>query len=287
VDKSLKSARFAFAQFNRYKELPNKFSMECEILSYNTHGLPWSRDTSKEIVGWIKETLPHIICLQEVFRFPTRSFYKEQLERIGYSVSLPNDTDVTLLPSGLLIAVLEKEYTILSECFCCFQDYHNVEWFANKGFHTVKLRHKSGRFISIGNTHTQSNTEISWWFGSMASDIRKKQFTQMLKFFSYTTDPVLISGDMNCEESPHSHIRFLNLSPIHKKHTFPSTGEDLDHVAWIPLQWAEPGCHHCDVNKLGPIMKSCIVEQKPWSDHSPLVAKIWIPDRKIRPESYL
>lgn len=264
--------------------------MECEILSYNTHGLPWSRDTSKEISGWIKQTLTPIVCLQEVFCYSTRMYYKEQLERSGYKVSIPNDTNVTLLPSGLLIAVLEREYTILSECFCCFQEYHNVEWFANKGFHTVKLLHKSGQRISIGNTHTQSNTEISWWFGSKASDIRKQQFTQMLKFFSYTKDPVLIVGDMNCEQSPHSHLRFLQYAdsdPLHKKHTFPSTGEDLDHIAWIPLQWAKPGCHYCDINKLGPIMTSCIVEHKPWSDHSPLVAKIRIPHHTILPESYL
>ena len=264
--------------------------MNCVIMSYNIHGLPWSRDTSKYIVQWIKEQYPKILCLQEIFCFSTRQYFKEQLERIGYRVSLPNDTNVTILPSGLLIAVLESEFTILNECFCSFQDYHNVEWFANKGFHVVHLRHVSGRTLRIANTHTQSNTEISWWFGSKASDIRKKQFEQMLQYFSYTRDPVLIVGDMNCEESPHSHLRFLHpldRTPLQKKHTFYSTGEDLDHIAWIPLQWSKPGCHHCDINRLGPIMTSCQVFQKPWSDHAPVLANIRIPHCDITPTTYI
>ena len=264
--------------------------MDCEILSYNIHGLPWSRDTSKDIVQWIRETLPKIICLQEVFCISTRQYFKEQFERLGYKVSIPNDTQVTILPSGLIIAVLESEYTILNECFCCFQNYHNVELLANKGFHVVQIKHTSGRTIRIANTHTQSNTEISWWFGSSASNIRKKQFEQMLEYFSYTKDPVLIAGDMNCEESPHSHLRFLHLldrDPLQKKHTFYSTGEDLDHIGWIPLQWAKPGCHSCDINKLGPIMTSCTVFQKPWSDHAPLLAIVHIPNHIIIPASYV
>jgi len=264
--------------------------MDCEILSYNTHGLPWSRDTSKDIVGWIRTVLPKIICLQEVFCISARNYYKEQLERLGYKVSLPNDLNVTVLPSGLLIAVFESEFRILSECFCSFQDYHNVEWLANKGFHVVRIQHTSGRTLQIGNTHTQSNTEISWWFGSTASDIRKKQFAQMLRYFSFTRDPVLIAGDMNCEQSPHSHLRFLHpvgRDSLEKKHTFYSTGEDLDHVGWIPLQWSKRGCHYCDINKLGPRMTTCTVFQKPWSDHAPVLAKIYLPDRTILPESYI
>jgi endonuclease/exonuclease/phosphatase family metal-dependent hydrolase len=263
--------------------------MNCDILTYNTHGLPWSRDTSKDIVGWIRDTKPPIVCLQEVFCIASRLYYKEQLARIGYTVSLPNDLDITFLPSGLLIAALDSQYKILSECFCSFQDYHNVEWLSNKGFHVVRLRHSSGRTIRIANTHTQSNTEISWWFGSTASNIRKKQFEQMLKYFSFTKDPVLIAGDMNCEESPHSHLRFLHpldRGAMHTKHTFYSTGEDLDHIGWIPLQWAKPGCHHCDINRLGPQMTSCQVFQKPWSDHAPVLASIYIPDHVIVPESY-
>jgi endonuclease/exonuclease/phosphatase family metal-dependent hydrolase len=264
--------------------------MECEILSYNTHGLPWSRDSSKEIVGWLKTILPSIICLQEVFCSATRLFYKEQFERSGYRVSIPNDGNVAVLSSGLLIAVYERDYTILSECFCCFQDYHNVEIFANKGFHTVRLRNKLGKTLQIANTHTQSTTEISWLFGSSVDAIRKKQIAQMLRYYSYTTDPVLIAGDLNCEQSPHSHLRFLqplDSDPLHKKHTFYSTGEDLDHICWIPIQWAKPSCHHCDINRLGPSMTSCVVIEKPWSDHYPLLAKIKIPDSKIVPASYV
>jgi exonuclease III len=265
-------------------------AMKCEILSYNTHGLPWSRDTSKEIVEWLKTIKPGIICLQEVFCESTRLFYKEHLERSGYFVSIPNDTNITFLSSGLLIACLESKYKLVSECFCSFQDYHNVEMFANKGFHTVRLIDtKMNRPLIISNTHVQSNTEISWFFGTTASDYRKKQMTQILSFFSYATQPILLAGDMNCEYSPHSHLRFLRTSnDLHSsKHTFYETGEDLDHIGWIPLQWANLGCHYCDVNKLGPIMESCEVFQKPWSDHAPIRAIISIPDRKVVVSNFL
>jgi endonuclease/exonuclease/phosphatase family metal-dependent hydrolase len=263
--------------------------MDCVILSYNTHGLPWSRDTTDNIVEWLGTMRPPIICLQEVFSEKNRQVYKEKLTRYGYSVSVPNDTNVTVLSSGLLTAVLEREYTILSECFCSFQDYHNVECFANKGFHTVRLLHKpSQRTIQIGNTHMQSNTEVSWWFGNAASDYRKKQIQQMLGYFSFTRDPVLIAGDMNCDASPHPYLRFLHpLGDVQKKHTFYSTGEDLDHIAWIPIQWADDNCHYCNIHLLGPIMKSCELFQKPWSDHSPILAKIFVPKKTIVPTSYI
>lgn len=264
--------------------------MLCDIVTYNIHGLPWSRDTSSSIVKWLHSIQPGIICLQEVFCESTRGFFKQTLEQYGYYVSIPNDLGVTVLSSGLLIAVISNKYKIISECFCCFQDYHNVELLANKGFHTVRLVDlKTNRPLIIANTHTQSSTEISWWFGSSASDIRQKQFEQMLKFFSGNQQPVLIAGDMNCEYSPHPNLRFLKPvgSNNQKKHTFYSTGEDLDHIGWIPIQWAKSKCHYCDIHKLGPIMESCEVYQKPWSDHAPLRVTISIPNVTIVEKNYL
>ena len=264
--------------------------MLCDIITYNIHGLPWSRDTSSSIVKWLQSIQPGIICLQEVFCESTRFFYKTKLEKSGYYVSIPNDLGVTALSSGLLIAVLSSKYRVISECFCCFQNYHNVELLANKGFHTIRLIDLStNRPLVIANTHTQSNTEISWWFGSKASDIRREQFAQMLRFFSGNRQPVLIVGDMNCEYSPHPNIRFLTHSgnDVNKKHTFYSTGEDLDHIGWIPIQWAKPNCHYCNINKLGPIMESCEVYQKPWSDHAPVRASVFIPDSVIVENNYM
>ena len=261
--------------------------MECEILSYNTHGLPWSRNTTNEIVQWIKDIRPSIVCLQEVFCESNRQIYTKRLERSGYIVSIPNDTNVTMFSSGLLIAVLEHTYTIENECFCSFQDVHNIEIFANKGFHVVQLREKqSNRIIKIANTHTQSSTELTVSFETTVSDIRRKQIAQMLSYFSYSRYPVLVVGDMNCEHSPHPHLRFLQ-SQNTKKHTFYSTGEDLDHVGWIPIQWAEPNCSYCNIDRLGPRMISCEVFQKPWSDHAPVRSRVSIPNRTIVVGSYL
>jgi endonuclease/exonuclease/phosphatase family metal-dependent hydrolase len=197
-------------------------------------------------------------------------------------VLLPRDTGVSVLPSGLLVAVLDREYKVRSDCFCSYLDYHNVECLSNKGFYVVRLYHKaSKRALTIVNTHTQSDTEVSWWFGKKRiQDIRRKQIQQLLDFI---TDPVpaLVIGDLNCEHSPHPHLRFLSLhssAPLRKR-TFYSTGEDLDHIGWLPLQWTNPNCAFCDIERNGPRMESCQVLQKPWSDHAPVLATIYVPEK--------
>jgi endonuclease/exonuclease/phosphatase family metal-dependent hydrolase len=257
--------------------------MNCQILTYNVHGLPWSKQNSVPICAWIKETQPSIVCLQEVFTESARAYYKDQLEREGYRVCIPRDSGVTLLPSGLVTAVREKDFQVLSDCFCPYLHYHNVELFANKGFHALQLRClKTQRRCRIVNTHTQSDTEISWWWGTaVTTRIRRAQFQQILSYLHKCADPVLIAGDLNCEASPHPYVRFLK-PPVGvplRKSTFYSTGEDLDHIAWLPLQWAREGCHYCDVVQHGPQMESCVVYEKPWSDHAPIVANVRIPLR--------
>jgi endonuclease/exonuclease/phosphatase family metal-dependent hydrolase len=95
--------------------------------------------------------------------------------------------------------------------------------------------------------------------------------------------PILIVGDMNCEHSAHPHIRFLNpqASEVLQKRTFYSTGEDLDHIAWLPLQWTNPNCAFCDIERNGPRMVSCKILEKPWSDHAPVVATVYVPEKPI------
>jgi len=256
--------------------------MLCQILTYNTHGLPWSRDNSHPICDWIKTLKPEILCLQEVFLVQTREYYKEQLERYGYHVVIPHDQDTTFLGSGLLTAFLESDYTLRSQCFCSYQAYHNVECFANKGFLSTLLLHKaSHRYLRIINTHTQSNTEVSILFGNDIIDaIQKKQLQQIVDYIGKCTIPALIVGDLNCEQSPNPYVRFLKPQSTHtiRKSTFYSTGEDLDHIGWIPLQWARDGCGYCDISRYGPIIESCTIFQKPWSDHAPLYVSVRIPD---------
>ena len=250
------------------------------VLTYNTHGLPWSRDTSVEICEWLKERRPQIICLQEVFVEANRKYYKEHLERNGYRVCIPRDGGVTLVTSGLLTAFLTSSFEYINECFYPFLDYHNVEILANKGFFSIVIRERiSRRILVIANTHTQSDTELKWIFGTKVTHaIRKAQHKQMLDTLT-TRNPVLIVGDMNCERSPESLIRYMTLvddSRI-KKSTFYSTGEDLDHIAWFPLQWARPKCQFCDFVRNGPRLINCQVYQKPWSDHAPVFFSLFLP----------
>lgn len=260
--------------------------MLCQILTYNTHGLPWSRDESKQISSWIKKLKPPIVCLQEAFTERARDYYKKQLELYGYSIIIPNDKDVSVLNSGLVTGFLTSQYELVSACFCPFLEFHNVEIAANKGFHTLRLRCKqTHNLINIVNTHTQSDTEISWWFGpKVTMNIRKKQFSQMINFFEHDKTPTLVAGDLNCEYSPHPHLRFLQIpGSLIRKNTFYSTGEDLDHIGWFPLQWTSPSCAFCNIDVMGPQFKKCIVFQAPWSDHAPLFATIYVPNRKVTP----
>ncbi|NBT47819.1 MAG: hypothetical protein EBT07_08375 [Actinobacteria bacterium] len=252
--------------------------MRCQIMTYNIHGLPWSKNNSADIVAWIRTVKPSILCLQEVFTESSRAFYKEQLSRIGYTVVIPRDTQVTLLPSGLLTAFLDYEYTYVSDCFCPYMTYYNIEIFANKGYHATCLRQKlSGETLTVLNTHTQSNTEISWLFGSKkVVESQKSQFEQMCKYVERLNHPAILVGDLNSEHSPHPHVRFLHI-PLMKKHTFPTTGEDLDHVAWFPLQYARNGCQFCNIDRKGPSLESCEVIDIHLSDHCPLLATVQIP----------
>ena len=254
--------------------------MNCQILTYNTHGLPWSKDQSKEIAEWICTRRPQIVFLQEVFLSPVREFYKSYLERAGYRVCIPADQNVSMLPSGLLSAFLDSEYTLLNSCFCPYLSFHNVEWFSNKGFHCLHLQQVATRQkVHVINTHTQSDTEVSWWFGrQITHNIRKRQIGQILDHCRWYRDPVIVAGDLNCEISPHPYLRFLQSPCITvRKSTFYSTGEDLDHFCWLPLQWSRGACTFCNIDKTGPQLRSCRIFDLPWSDHAPVLGDIFIP----------
>lgn len=239
--------------------------MLCDVLTYNIHGLPWSKPMNQEICDFLERIKPSILCLQEAFVPSVRLFYKHALERMGYRVFLPRDEEVCWLNSGLLIAVWDAEWHVESSCFCPYLDVHNVEWFSNKGFFLLRLRNKiTHAYLELINTHTQSDTEVSWIFGRKTTDaIRKKQATQLVNFVrrrnSGTT--TLVIGDLNCEASPHKDLCFLHpptsVYPL-KKATFYSTGEDLDHVAYV--EGSQPAPH----------ITRCRIYDVPYSDHAPV-----------------
>jgi len=254
--------------------------MDVSILTYNTHGLPWSRGRFKEIAAWLSEQNADIICLQEVFTESAQLYYKNEMPRSGYDVLIPEDNGVTLIGSGLITMYKSSRFLCKSSIFCSYQDYHNVEWFANKGFHTMRLQEKRGRQLCIVNTHMQSSTEVSWIFGEkIINTIRRAQFKQITDFFAGLKAPVLIVGDLNCALSPYSEVRFLNVLHENRFHksTFFSTGEDLDHVAWLPCQYAKPGCIMCDIERFGPKLRGCKIHQISYSDHAPILYNIQVP----------
>ena len=209
--------------------------MELRIITYNTHGLPWSRDRSKEISKWLSTQGADILCLQEVFTQKARDIFVKFLNRHGYEVCIPDDSGVTLLGSGLLTCFKIAKFQLLSHVFCSFQQYHNVEWFANKGFHCVRL--KGTHTIAILNTHTQSNTEVSFLFGKkVIHEIRAAQFEQMYNFSRGLKSRVLIVGDVNCDISPFHGVRFLSFihnNLFHKNRTKPV---DFAFAQYVPFR---------------------------------------------------
>jgi len=196
---------------------------------------------------------------------------------------VPNDSDVTWLSSGLLTAILDSQYKVMRAAFFPYMSVGNVEVFANKGFFKVCLSNNNGNSVIIVNTHNQSNTEVSWWFGErVVRNFQKQQFQQILDYCEYEKEPVFIVGDLNNAYSPHPHVRFLRPDHLINKNTFVYTDEDLDHIAWCPLQWARAFCLMCDIDNQGPQLISCKIHDKPWSDHRPVEFIVNVPPMKYK-----
>ena len=265
--------------------------MEIKLLTYNIHGLPWTRTDTEAIAHWLPTTGADIFCFQEVFTEHARKILTDRLAVDGFQTVVPRDDGVTFFSSGLLFAFRTSIYELVADCFQPFLDIHTIEWTANKGFHCVTLQHRHSRLnIILANTHTLSDNELGWVCGyKYFAKLRKKQFDQIVDYFRTARAPVLSAGDMNCEISPHPHLRFLHpiTGNLLHKSTFFSTGEDLDHVGWLPLQWAPPGCSFCDVVRRGPRLLLCKVFQKPWSDHAPVYCAVRIPEIATTPMSVL
>jgi len=269
--------------------------MYLRILTYNTRGLPWIQNQSVDICEWLIRQKVGLICLQEVFLPTVRTYYKEQLERAGYKVYIPLDEGVSWLNSGLLTAILLSDYVGVSDCFYPYLTYHNVEIFANKGFYATTVVHKaSGHNICFVNTHMQSDTEITLFLGKDGThSVRKAQHQQLVDRLKGSADPVILIGDLNIEHSPLSSIRYMTLVEDSRlqKATFYSTGENLDHCAWFPLEWAHTdairGCSFCDFNRRGPRLTQCQIYQVPWSDHAPVLFSVYIPLSLWKPRNTL
>jgi len=253
--------------------------MKIRALTYNIHGLPWSKNQSADIVRYLSAASPDTICLQEVFLDSSRLYFSKELGARGYTVVVPRDEGVTIMNSGLLTAFRSSRFALLSDCFYPYTAHHDIEIGANKGFHTVRLFSKEdGRRLLLLNTHTQSDTPFNVLsLTGTAASTRAQQFAELVRWLERDPDPVLLAGDMNCERSPHSHVRFLKDSVL-KKVTLPKTGEDLDHIAWIPTQWAPLGTAWCKFDSTGVRALLYRIDPVPWSDHFPVMVDVEIPE---------
>lgn len=253
--------------------------MLIHVLTYNIHGLPWSNTNHNRLLAWVLQTEVPLLCFQEAFTATARTALR-RLETYGYRIIIPRDEGVTLFPSGLVTAVQTSEFDILNDTFRPFLYYSDVEVFANKGFQPLHLRHKaSGNCFHIVNTHLQSDEELlTWTRYSYKKEVRRHQAQQIIDHCKDFRDPVLVVGDFNQESSLHANLRILHppsTIPL-RKATFFRTGEDLDHVAWMPLQWvgAKEGCAFCGVQ--GPTLEFCKVHPVTWSDHAPVEMKVQV-----------
>jgi len=256
--------------------------MKLRIVSYNTHGLPWSNQKPREISDWCLQQNPDVVCLQEVFLQQMRDLYSSLF--IGYEAIVPRDKGFSFFHSGLLCLVNTARFRVLSHRFEPFLSHDLVETGANKGFQRLVLQSKvTGHCISLINTHMQSTTVMTI-FESKAGiqRILRNQFDQMVNALPAPCEymqktPTFVIGDFNCEASPHSDVRFFYPAAPLRKSTFPETGEDLDHIAWMPLQWTQPGQPWCTMNITGPKILSYTVTPLPYSDHYPILVDLEVP----------
>ena len=252
--------------------------MRVRIVSYNTHGLPWANQKPQEISDWCLRQDADVLCFQEVFTDKARAIYRDKIESAGYTAVEPRDDGVTFFRSGLLTFVRKATLHVVTERFEPFLIHDAVETCVNKGFQHLVVQHRlSSRHFTLMNTHTQSTT-IATVFTSREGiqHILRTQLEQIVR--TVRSDiPAFLTGDLNCEASPHPDVRFFYPSAPLRKSTFPSTGEDLDHIAWIPVQWVQDGRPWCSIDTTGPQIVGYTVTPLPYSDHYPILVDLHVP----------
>jgi hypothetical protein len=222
---------------------------------------------SLPLAEWFKDVNYDIICLQEVFMKGRIDILTKGLQENGYSVFKPDDNSNThLLGSGLLTGIKKTKWLIVNQKFISYNKSVGAEYIANKGFHIIEILNKSTNTpLLIINTHMQSDNPTTYFGGCMDTrPIRRDQTQQIYDFLkTYKHIRHLIIGDLNSNLEAHEDIRYLTgmVNGI-MKNTFPSTGEDLDHVAIMPHFW---------LKIIKPIVKYVAVLTKlKWSDHWPI-----------------
>ena len=238
------------------------------ILSYNIHGLPWSSDNTRPIAIWSGSCGADLICFQEVFTEARKATLQTILDESGYQCFFPMDTINSILSSGLCIALRTSSlWSHQSTRFTPFFNYTYADIFANKGFFKITLQHATGIQINIINTHMQSDIELSYLKGSSQTNkIRKQQLHEIVSEYISSKDITLIVGDLNQEGMIHPSVKNICCNHGDALSTFPPTGENLDHMAWIIGTGISPRLHSIHIG-----------DEVPWSDHSPLLCTFKLP----------
>jgi endonuclease/exonuclease/phosphatase family metal-dependent hydrolase len=235
--------------------------MRIKIFSYNVHGLPFILESwTTPLAEWFHGSDYDIVCLQEVFTAGRISLLTGALEENGYTVLKPDDT-VTFFGSGLITAFRTDGWKIKGSAFEAFHDSIGAEQIVNKGFHWLHLEHISGTSLQLINTHLQADHPVNYIFTNFTGfrEIRKKQATQILTFLKKLEQRSLIVGDINSEDEPHTDMVYLTGQRLGmSKHTFESTGEDLDHVVTL-------------LGEVVPhVLEVAVLSKLWWSDHWPI-----------------
>lgn len=241
--------------------------MDIKIFSYNVHGLPFIMENwTRPLAEWFHGTDYDFICLQEVFTEGRVAFLTEGLLAAGYTVIKPGDVSGNLLSSGLLTAV-RTTWTVLGEYFETYTAHIGLETLANKGFHSVRVT-KGGCELQIVNTHLQADSAFNFVFSQFVPfhEIRRRQSTQLLNSLAGRGNCFIV-GDINSETEPHKDMVYLTGARAGMvKHTFQATGEDLDHVAYVPSLWT---------GFTIPVAKEvAVLHALWWSDHWPLHVRL-------------
>jgi exonuclease III len=234
------------------------------ILTYNIHGLPWSFDHTLPIARWSGQCGADLLCFQEVFTTPRKITLQHILEEHGYHVFFPIDIINDMLPSGLCIALKTTSlWSHRSTRFTPFFNYTYGDIFANKGFFKITLQHITGICIHVINTHMQSDVDISYFRGSSQTNtVRRKQLQEIITEYTPSKDAFLIVGDLNQDGSIHPSVNNLCCKHGDALSTFPSTGENLDHMAWIVG------------TGVTPLLQSIQIRTDiSFSDHSPVLCR--------------
>ena len=242
--------------------------MAVNLLTYNTHGLPWNSVNMIGIADWIFYlSNADAVCLQEVFSKKDRAYFIDRAYREGWVAVFPDD--LGCIPclecsSGLLTLVRPTLEIIGEPVFQPFKSRHGVDRFVSKGYFKVHLSNGLHTF-QLFNTHMQSDVTEFWCYRLNYVGARCKQEEELFLAASKEEFP-LVLGDTNTNT-----FQCFNCVDPDFHVTFPGTGEHLDHL--LSLERDNRKLEH---------LKTIYHVNVPWSDHIPVMYSLRFMRRSTR-----